>query len=468
MVTYAIPIRGPGSPPPSDGEQTGPVELSSVEMSNRWTFHAYRQSYDGKTQIIHQTQGVEILRNGERVAFPWDLTAHNPREFIFHPDNQHVAFWAPTVDDQPVKRIAVQDLNRLDPERAPPVVYTPPAQHIPFGFEWSPAGDALFVIERTREEETSYTEIQRVEYPGGRVSRLIRFAGTIDFFMPPVSRFENGSGVSTEPFRIIFGAEDGLYVCDPKERDQQDDGPDGSLKRISDLPAMGLHNIEWHPDPNREMVVLFFRRPVPNAEGLMMRGLFLVDIDALNDGDPDFMEQLYELTDVHTLWFSPKGTFVTWASLRGLWWRAPDEPASAEMEIVEFDDEGQPLPIRGVSWNDEETKICYTAGNRVFIYDLELAAEIEEQRANGEFDEVAEEDIPSPKYEVARVPTGFVAEPSWIDEDTVMVSSFEDTRAEMRDRRNTPNLDFDDVTRAMENPSEFEEEDENGNRPGER
>lgn len=56
----------------------------------------------------------------------------------------------------------------------------------------------------------TFTQIQRIPMPnGGTPRRIVRVAGVIDFFMPPVSRFENGSGPDRHPYEIIFGAREG-------------------------------------------------------------------------------------------------------------------------------------------------------------------------------------------------------------------------------------------------------------------
>ena len=281
--------------------------------------------------------------------------------------------------------------------------------------------------------------------------------------MPPVSRYENGSGSSDAPYRIIFGTQTGLYIIDPSNP-----GENGSNKRLlSDLPARGLHNVEWNPDPEREQVLLFFKFPVANSRGVVMRGVFLVDIDRMGPNplaDQSFITQLHALTDIHTLWFSPNGTHITWASSRGIWYRKSDEPDAEVFQLTAESSEGRSLPIRGVEWNHSETKLCFTAGPNVYIHDLELLAERERlrlmaeqaQRNGAQIPQEAEgwEEI-EPTILIATLNGNFVAEPSWIDDDHVFVSSFEDVGLEMRDRRNRPDLSIE----ARQMPDADEEED---------
>lgn len=405
MTTYLC----PGAP----DAQEGPKQVSSIDMKGRWTFHAYRISHDGGTTIIHHEDGVEVVQGERRKKVVMDLRMHNPRNFMFHPDNTKVAFWAPIEegDPNPRKRIAVMDLRRLDGKAPFEVAYSPEDGHSPFGLEWSPAGDALYVIEMIERPGGLYTAIQRIEYPGKQVTTLVERLGGIDFFMPPVSRFENGAGPSKEPFRIVFGAEDGLYLVGP-------DASSNQVQRASTLPAVGLHNVEWNPDPRKEQLALYFRNSVPAQDGRIFVGVYLVHVDRLKGGeeDEDCLEQLYDRTDVHTLWFSPRGTYVTWASPGAVFFRRPDAPPAQTVQIrPEPPAEGPPLAVRGVTWRHDEKQLAYTAGGGVFVYDVQANEAVQ----------------------VATFPAGFAAEPVWVG-DRIFLTVFEDVKDEMEKLRNTP------------------------------
>ncbi len=433
-------------------ERPAPKQVSVTDVIGRWTHHAYKLSHDEKTLILYLEDGIEVVQGPNRVRYAMNLRAHNPREFIFSPDSKRVAFWAPTDEEHPTKRVALMELGSLAPgDPKFDIVYAPPMGTAPFGMEWSPAGDALFVIERVTEGGVTYTQIQRLSMPkGGKPRRIARVAGVIDFFMPPVSRFESGGGPSREPYQIIFGARDGLYLTDPEGRRQ---------RRISKVPAVGLHNIEWNPQPKRNQVVLFFRFPSRGADGRRFKGVYLVDLDAMAkspDDEDAFIEHLYEGSDIHTLWFSPKGTYVTWASKESVYFRKPEDAFDEVVELVMKDpDEGRPLEMRGVTWNDDETKLAFTAENRVMIFDVErhlrereeaakqppAAADATATAEQGEQDAKAEdeeEEVPNP-YEIATFPAGFAAEPVWIGDD-VFLTVVEDISGERARLRATPGL----------------------------
>ncbi len=442
MSTYTC----SGSPPVpgKEKERPAPKQISATDVIGRWTHHAYRISHDEKTVIVHLEDGIQVIQGEKRVRYTMNLRAHNPREFLFSPDSKQVVFWAPTNEEHPNKRIALMDMTRLPPgDPRYSIVYDPAHGVQPFGMEWSPAGDALFVIERVSESGIAYTQIQRLEMPsGGRPKLIVRVAGVIDFFMPPVSRFESSGKKSRAPYQIIFGAQDGLYLTDPHGRRQ---------RRISKLPALGLHNIEWNPIEDKNQVVLFFRFPVRGPDGRKFQGVYLVDLDKMGDRPEDedhFIEQLYEGVDIHTLWFSPKGTYVTWSSKSTLWFRRPEAAYDEVVELEVLDDEGRPLQMRGVTWNDDETRLAFTAENRVLVFDVERHLREQEEAAKaaaaGETAAAAtedeeEEELPPNPYPIAEFPRGFAAEPVWMGEE-VFLTVVEDVTEERARIRRTPGL----------------------------
>lgn len=428
MSTYRCPTTK------DPNQRKPPAEVSSVFMDTSFTYHAYSMAHDGKSFIVHQRDGIELHRQGKpKVLITMDLP-FTPRDFMWHPDNKRVAFWClhtpkrerPGQIVSPRRSVAVMDVTKLG-NSAPAagdtsfyeVVYSARADQTPFGLEWSPKGEALFVVERGTDpvDRSPFGVITRIDLnQTDKPKEIVRMPGDIDFFMPPVSRFERGEGPSTAPYQLVFGHVEGLYTADPET---------GRAQQLSDLPAVGLYNIEWNPQPRKNEVILFFRRPVHGRDGRTFAGVFLVRLDRLlkraseptspeaADAGPPAIEQLYDDLDIHTLWYSPRGTYVTWASPWGLYYRRPDDPPSKMVQLaVPPQADGVQLEIKGVTWSDDERKLAFTAGNKLFVCEL----------PQNEIYEV---------YSLGRDTTHFLAEPRFIG-DEVFVSCFEDAQASGR------------------------------------
>lgn len=458
MTTYSV-----DTSPDEEKREEAPQQLAQTFMVGKWTFHAYRKSHDGQTLIHHKKDGIAVQQGDKTVEYKMALRQHNPREFIFSPDNKQVAFWAPVEEGQPLKRIALMGLGSLGSKANYKILYSPKNGRLPFGMEWAPDGKALFVVERQVKNDVDYAILSRIDVPGGSLKELYRTVGKIDFFMPPVSRFENGQGPTKNPYLIIFGCENGLYLIDPKTGKER--------TRLSRLPAVGLHNLEWNPDPKLNQVLLFFKNPVTSEDGGRFEGVYLVDIDKMRQAPPDasgqvdqsaFMEQLHRKRDIHTLWFSPKGTYATWASNESIFFRQPtgEKDKTAVIEIMTKDD--NPRRIKGVSWNDEETKIAFAADNQLWIYDFEPTeaqlkkADEKAKKAHEAADKAAKkEGLPPPpepepdpvdasieavtgkrplRYMIREFSKGFTADPEWVG-DRVVLTHFEDAREELKKRR---------------------------------
>lgn len=432
MSTY----RCPTAKDPT--QRKAAAEVSSTFMDTGFTYHAYSMAHDGRSFIVHLQDGIEVHRQGKpklemRMHLPF-----NPRDFLWHPDSKRVAFWCMHTPKRervgqvvsPRRSIAVMDVSKLGTTSPPPgdtssydVIYSTHPEHTPFGLEWSPKGDALFVVERGTDpvDRSAFGLITRIDLSQtSDPKEIVRMPGDIDFFMPPVSRFERGEGATSADYQLVFGHIEGLYTVDPDGRKAQ---------QLSDLPAVGLYNIEWNPNPRKNEVVLFFRRPVHGKGGRTFVGVYLVRIDKLlrrtpqpaaplapeagaaaPPAGPEPIEQLYDGLDIHTLWYSPRGTYVTWASPWGLWYRRPDDPPSKAVQVVVPPQaDGAQLEIKGVTWSDDERKLAFTAGNKLFVCELP---------ANDIYE----------VYSIGRDTTHFLAEPRFVG-DEVFVSSFEDAQA---------------------------------------
>jgi hypothetical protein len=435
MHTTSVTVPGVGETPPD----AKPVRetLHTEHMSDRWTYHAFRLSHDGQTNVIHRREGVVIHKaNGTKTKIDMDLMQHNPRDWMWGPNSRRIIFWAPVDDNAGLgKRVAILDTGRLSGSEPWEVIYDPedhwqddPLAHIPFGLEWSPKGNAVYVAERLFPKPQPgkivadgliSSALIRLDLQGTKVTKVTEIARIdlqMDFFMPPVSRFENGQGPTKKGYWIVFGAPDGLYLVDPKGKTKP--------RRISALPATGLYNIEWNPKANQ--LALYFMRPSAGSGGKIFRGVWLAHLDRIGHEEemgPAF-EQLYNRVDLHTLWYSPEGTYVTWSGPDEVAYRRPEDPPEKTVYIETHDPEtGEFLEIRGVSWHHSERWLAYTAGTKLFLHDVE-------KLENYEIMSFSEEE------------KDFVAEPEWVG-DKIVLTVFEDTVAEAREKHDKPVFDHD-------------------------
>ena len=250
-------------------ERPDPIQLSQVYMNGRWTFHAVRVSHDGRFSVQFEKDGYTLrdMKANKSVRLKCSLTSR-PKGFYWGPDNKQLIYWAPPEDNPNMGRcVSLLDARRVTEEHTggpPPhkTIYVPPKGHVPYGLEWSPSGKRIYVLERFYEHPKDASRLVEVDLSSQETREVCRMEGRIDFFMPPVARFENGSGPSNKPYWIIFGHYRGLFIVDPRK---------GAVRRVSEIPATGLHNCEWHP--KREELLLFFRRPSVNTEGKSHRGV---------------------------------------------------------------------------------------------------------------------------------------------------------------------------------------------------
>lgn len=431
MHTTSCSVPGVGDTPPDAVPER--EDIFSVHMADRWTYHSYRLSHDGERTIIHDRDGVHLIRGkGRPIYLEMNLTQNNPRDFMWGPDNRRVIFWAPHEAGKG-KRVAIMDTTSVSAQDEKPweVLYDPAdhwkndeQQHMPFGIEWSPKGDAVYVGERLFPKPkpgdpiargTVGSALIRVDVSGlkgTKVTELFRIPVAMDFFMPPVSRFENGDGPSNKGYWIVFGAPDGLYLVNPR-------GKETEPRRISSLPATGLFNIEWNPKANQ--LALYFQRPAAGSGGKIFRGVWLVHLDRIGHEDElgDPFEQLYNRVDLHTLWYSPQGTYVTWSGPDEVAYRKPEDPPENTVYIETRDPQtGAFLEIKGCAWHHSERWLAYTAGTKLFVHDAK-------ELANYEVMSFSEDD------------KDFVAEPEWIG-DRVVLTLFEDVTAEAAEQRDKP------------------------------
>lgn len=438
----------PGMGQTSAGKEPRHETLASEYMSGQWSPHAFVLSHDGQRCLVHRRDGFELISPGGRTEVKADVLRNRSRECFWSPDSQKVLMWAPQTNHYLYKRVAVLDTSKLAPgtvidtiatreANAPwEVIYDAGQAHKvegpredkevvapePYGFEWAPPGDAVFVLERLYfkhdPQRESETRILRVDLPERRITELVRMSGEIDFFMPPVSRFEHGQGPSRRPYRIVFGHREGLFLLDPRPARQ---AAEPRWRRIHDLPAQGLKNVEWNPGQGPDQLLLYFKTQGLVTAANTVRGVALVHLEQVGRGE-GWLEQLYDGDDeVHTLWFSPHGAWATWATSTFAAYRRPAPEAGPPVRIVCRDEDGRVLPVKGLHWHADERHLAITAGARLFVHDAQKG-ETRQVARLGEDDE-----------------RDFLAEPRWVG-DKVYLSRFEDVRDEAKAWREVPHL----------------------------
>lgn len=375
---------------PSPHSRPAPRALLDEFMVGRWTFRAAIPSPDAKTLALHREDGLRILREGRALDLDLDLSAHNPRNLRFAPSGREAVLWAPVHEGLPRKRLALLDLSQLDPAPELEIVYTPPEGFLPYGAEWSPSGDALFVIGVWNYEQSPQGAVVRLERRDWQARELYRTKGMIDFLAVPPAQ----SG-SSAPFQLVIGEANGLATLDPLN---------GRRVVVSAIPALGLHNLEWNPNRDVSELLLFFRNPVAGADGRRYSGIYRLDLTTQRWNRPPEIEALYPRRDVHTLFYSPQGTYLSWASNEALHLRpALGDPDQTQV-LQWLDDEGQPRPIHGFAWAPDEEALAVSVEGELWV-----------ERLRGQ-----------PRRDcVARFERGFCADPQWRDADTLIVTSFD-------------------------------------------
>lgn len=431
----------------NEGQGLATSELSSVHMSRSrwWSRLACFPSHDGQAIAIFkgpkghqnlqdcysspqpaaavpQPDLVEVRRDGRATQVEIEFTSI--RELRWSPDCRWIAYWAKQAGKLKLLAIDTAEPGKVP---APVVIYDPPEGQVPFAHEWVPSGDGLTVVVRFYEGSEGYSAVYDIPFVKGKAGppgQVLRMRGHLDWESVPASRFEDGDGPSPEPWHRFYGAYDGLYLADAKGTER---------KRVAGVAAVGLQNIEWTPVPGKLQAALFFARTSHGEGGEVYRGLHLID---LSSGHLEQL-QLHPTVDVHTLWYSPKGTYITWATPEGVFLvpsanptelltiPPPEPEAARSTRRTKPRRPGQgllePPGITGCYWSPDESKLLFTANDRVYVY----------VAATGDVFGLTRVDTRNP---------GFAADPRWFGKDmqTVMFTYFEDIAYERLLLRNRP------------------------------
>ncbi len=339
-----------------------PQPLASQLMIGQWTAKGFIASPDRKHLFIHRFDGFAISKDGGApVEYKWSF---NNRDVQWSPDSKRFLAWTSTGD------LACFELDSIGPGGTPRSSILRKAQppKRTGGVEWGPDGNDAYFIELWDDAQNKVRgTLQRVSIQNGvatGVATVLSHTAGIRFYNPPVSRFQHGAGPIAEPYKIFVGAKDGLFLVNP-------DGK--GFEQLTPAIADGIDNLEWSPDPKKEKLLINFFMPTKCAGANELKGLYLVHLDRKTKdkkGEALF-EQLHDKLDVHTIWFSPHGKYVTWVTWDGIYIREVEGKADTVKKIVikDSDSKGQ-IEVKGCSWNEAETKLAVAASNRLFVYDV--------------------------------------------------------------------------------------------------
>jgi hypothetical protein len=373
---------------------TTPVSFASTLVIGQWAQKGYHLSHDGKTMLVYTFDGFNIVKgNAPPASYEIALVYKN---VLWGPDNKKFMFWTP-------EGVTLADVEALGPPNAAPSVkvlypYKTRPGHRPFSAAWSPTGNEVYVLEHYEEASGGKTvegsAMLRVTLDGA-ATEILNHPTRVYWFMYPSSRFEDGSGPSGAPFRLVFGAMDGIWVMNPDGSEQA---------KLCDLTPEGFDDIVFSPDPKKEKFAFRMRQPQVAPDKKTYTGVYVAHLDRWKKGTTIELEQVHDKPDVHTLWCSPKGRFVTWASADEVGYRELDGKPDSTIKV---DVPGRVGPITGCTWDRAETRLAITAGNRLYIHDV----------AKKTVTEVAK---------VGEASKSFLADPVWCSGEEVVVGLFTD------------------------------------------
>ena len=374
-------------------------------MDVRWTFHAYAPSPDRQRVALHRCDGFELTswapdspRAEVAVEYP-----RMQRTLAWSADSRWLATWVESTATARSRLSrkrppAIGLVDARHPEFGATTVYDPATSRlppfagpgvvrVPFGIAWASAGRVLYVIERLVDAErgTIGSDLLRLELSGTRVvsvRELVRTTETLDFMVAS----------SAGPERLLIGSSAGLSLLDASAGTQTPLG----------LPSGALFHVGWHP--RQDQLLLNYRQPAVTADGETLRGLWLVDIEG------ERREQLQVGRGLHTVTWSPGGTYATWADDGEVAYRRPQDPPDRTQRVDAPTPAGGLLAIKGVAWSDDETRLALTADDRLLVHTVGRPG--------------AEEQLQLLPL-TADVRHLFLAEPCWAG-DRILFSAYED------------------------------------------
>ncbi len=333
-------------------------------MLGGWAQRLFHASHDGKAVLAHRFDGLSVIRDGQTKSYKIPMKP-GMRMITWAPDSKRFIFWHP-------EGVAVGNIDTLGDCEKPTftLVYKNPKGRYPFAAGWCPAGNDVFILEHLEAQAAAPGQppitgsaIQRVSAQGGTAREILNHPHRVSFFMPPVQRFENGSGPSSADYLICFGARDGLYVMDRNGERKQ---------KVADFPP-DVQDVVWSPRPEVNKFAFLYRLANQLPDGkTVIRGVYICHLDRLKKDPKNVVEQLDPSLDVHTLYFSHHGKYVSWASNQTLGIREPDAAADKTIKVNVSDFKaGTNIQIKSFGWDHTDSRVAITAGNRLYVFNVE-------------------------------------------------------------------------------------------------
>jgi hypothetical protein len=379
--------------------------------------HAYHRAPDGKTLIYNVGRRL-VVQRGER-SRTYDFRWRSPGEFEFCPKKPTlVATWSPSAEGQS-KGITLLDLSELGPKLAAKELYRSSKGSLLFSFRWSPKGDSLLAYESS-DEGWVWRE---VPLEGGAVITHGKPSKSPLQIMVPYLRQGKLS--------LLVGDEEGLLLLS---------GPKPGL-RVSGLVLRRLVDRAHLHVGGKNLFALACRGATTGGE--RARGVYLVDLERLvkaaRAGKPllglEAFDRVHSSDGSKTLWFSPKGTYLTGATADEVYLRRTRDRREHPTYLSLLDSGGNPRGVRGVYWNDAETKLAVIADDEVWVYDWTAPKKGTPSQAGQDLDDLEALTGKRPVLRrVAQLRGGFLAEPQWIG-DRIVISQFEDAKEEFEAQR---------------------------------
>lgn len=372
-----------------------PTSIDTFDMYGAWTDHAYFVSWDKKHVVFQRFLGLGIRAELDGSTSEFTMSSMNSREVTFSPDSHHFV-----VSENQGTMVVDATNPGENGEVKQHALYSAQKGIKAYAGCWAPDSSGFFILEEDWYRKQPGSRLRAIPTGGGSGHVVLDHPARVRWFMVPDSRYRAGQGPIKGAWKLLFAATDGLWVMNH----------DGSGKeKISTASPDIFQDVEWSPTSD---VLLAVTREQLSVSGIgTFLGVYLIHPDKAKGGKPsDVFETVDGAPNVHSIYFSPKGKYLSWATPNALKVReVAGKPESAT--TVDFKDErGQAMEVRQFAWDDKETRLLVTAKNRVYLYDVakktkSLVAKIED-------------DVKT-----------ITADPVWLSDDEFLIAAFTDIAA---------------------------------------
>lgn len=356
------------------------VSAFELDRSRWYVAHAYRLAPGGAANSINEEHAYEVHSGGRRYRLPLTGRAWPGHDFEWAPDGRRAAYLERGVDG--VVRVRSFEVRKLGDPAAVETAWDPTAGATPAqvaaiassrqvtGFAWGRADPSLFVVERFYTGSEASSRIVRCP-PTSAPEDVLLVRGAIEPFAP----------LAGAESQLLYGTHDGLFVSDAR----------GGVRTMP-LPGVGIGNLDCSPVAPDALV--FYRRAAVDSRGKEFRGVWLLQFER----GQAVTEQLHAGMDVHSVWWSPRGTWVSWATASSVHYREADARNKPSTELSVYG-------VKGFAWDDEERRLAIVTGEHLLVHDR-----------------IAGTTVKVCSFETAGQ-TAFLADPSWIG-DQVYLSHY--------------------------------------------